>query len=88
MEMKLIEDRKLLTELTELVKTEKSTTAEILKYLAEVDKRLLWRSEGFSSLYDFCTRHLNYTEGEAARRIHGARSLRKFPILDSAVLVM
>jgi hypothetical protein len=77
-----IDDKKLLFDLGELVKVEKQTTAKILKYLNEVDKRKLWRAEGYSSLYDYCTRKLKYSEGEASRRIQSARSLAKFPELD------
>src|SRR5580704_9418541 len=75
-------DKELLSKLINLVRIEKETTAEILKYLAEVDARRLWRSEGYSSLHDFCVRHLKYSDGEANRRIQSARSLAKFPAIS------
>ncbi len=78
MELKAISDTELLSSLSSLVKTEKQTTLKILEYLGEVDSRRLWLREGYSSLFDFCVRHLKYSEGETARRIQGCRTLVKF----------
>ena len=78
MELNTLSDRELLTTVSTLVKKEKETTLTILEYLAEIDSRRLWLKEGHSSLFDFCVRQLNYSEGEAARRIQGCRTLRRF----------
>ena len=68
-----IKDENLLLDCKLAVQTEKQSTARVLEYLAEIDKRRLWLREGFSSLYDFCIRFLNYSEGETHRRIQACR---------------
>ncbi len=87
MELKTLSDGKLLSELVELVRIEKETTLKVLEYLSEVDSRMLWKVEGYSSLFDFCVRHLKYSEGEVQRRIQGCRLLVKFdevrPLLEN-----
>ena len=53
--------------------------AEVIAYLVEVDERRLDRVHACSSLWDFCTRKLGMSEGEAHRRIAAARTVRRFP---------
>ncbi|OJY25098.1 MAG: hypothetical protein BGO98_08835 [Myxococcales bacterium 68-20] len=53
--------------------------AELIAYLVEVDERRLDRVHACSSLWDFCTRKLGMSEGEAHRRIAAARTVRRFP---------
>ena len=55
--------------------------AELIAYLIEVDERRLDRVHACSSLWDFCTRKLGMSEGEAHRRIAAARTVRRFPHL-------
>ena len=85
MELNSVTDKKLLIDLNHLVETEKKTTADVLKYLSEVERRGLHLKEGYGSLYDFCIRALRYSEGEAYRRIHSARTLTKFPMIESLI---
>jgi hypothetical protein len=69
----------LLTErLTNLTLSERSTTLELLVSLAEFDNRKLF-SATHSSLFSYATKQLKMSEGEAQRRIDGARLLRSFP---------
>ncbi len=70
-------DEQLLTELDACVRREKQTALQVLERIGEVDSRRLWLREGYSSLFDFCVRRLNYSEGEAARRIQSARCAQK-----------
>lgn len=67
------QDETLLSDCKIAVQTEKQSTARVLEYLAEIDKRRLWIKEGYSSLYDFCIRYLNYSEGETHRRVQACR---------------
>ena len=71
--MRELDDKILLIDVLKFVKIEKQTTARILEYLSEIDFRKLWVKEGYSSMHDFCTRYLKYSEGEANRRIQAAR---------------
>ncbi len=71
--LKEMSNKGLLDGVLEAVRVEKRSTARVLEYLVEIDTRRLWLGEGYSSLHDFCVRHLNYSEGEAGRRIQAAR---------------
>ncbi len=73
-----VDDKEVLFRIGESVKNEKKFTLEVLEYLAVVNERRLHLKEGYSSLHDFCIRYLKYSEGEANRRVHAARALRKF----------
>jgi 5-methylcytosine-specific restriction endonuclease McrA len=88
--MKEFTDQELLLETAALVKTERQTTAKVLGYLSEIDERRLWLKEGYSSLFDFCVRYLNYSEGEANRRIQAARCVARVeaikPLLEQNAL--
>ena len=48
----------------------------VVRYLSEVDTRMVYRDSGYSSLFAFCTKGLGYSEGAAQRRIVAARCLR------------
>ena len=78
MDLMNIDDNEVLARICLSVKQEKKHTLEVLEYLAEVNRRRLHLKEGYSSLHDFCIRHLKYSEGEANRRVHAARALWKF----------
>ena len=53
--------------------------ATLIAYLVEVDERRLDRVHACSSMWDFCTRKLGMSEGEAHRRIAAARTVQRFP---------
>lgn len=71
--LKQMSDKCLLDGALEAVNVEKISTSRVLEFLVEIDSRRLWLGEGYSSLHDFCVRYLNYSEGEAGRRIQAAR---------------
>ena len=51
----------------------------------EVDARRLYRGEGFSSLFTFCTQGLHLSEHAAYNRIETARAARRFPVIRDLV---
>jgi hypothetical protein len=53
---------------------ERSATANLLALLAEVDARRLYRGEGGSSLFTYCTQVLRLSEHAAYHRIEAARA--------------
>lgn len=59
--------------LARLVRTERKITNEILKLVRLADERRLHLELGFSSLFDWMTRGLGYSESAAQRRISSAR---------------
>ena len=80
--LKSIPDHKLIVGLKALVRREAETTVEILLHLNEVSKRRLFAAEGYSSLWDYCTKGpLKYSESAAHRRITAAGLISRFPDL-------
>ena len=73
-----LSDSELLSGIFKIVRVEKQTTLQVLEFLGEIDFRRLWLRQGYSSLFDFCVRYLKYSEGEAARRIQGSRTMKRF----------
>jgi hypothetical protein len=74
-------DEKLVHELKDLLARDCALEADLLVYIGEVDHRGLYRDEGCSSMFAYCTRILHLAEGPAYRRIHVARAAREFPLL-------
>jgi len=77
--MKNLPDEKLLAEIQRAVKVERSAITEVLQYLAEVEVRKLHLARGYSSLWDFATKFLGYSESEAYTRIQAMRLIREVP---------
>lgn len=69
----------LLIQFEKLVSIEKKTTAEILEYLKEIDRRKLYLHMGHTSLFSYLTKGLKYSESSALRRINAARILNAAP---------
>jgi 5-methylcytosine-specific restriction endonuclease McrA len=63
-----------------LVKKETECTVELLEYLGELDRRQIYLELGYASCFDFCTRHLHYSEPGANRRIRCARAMRDYAV--------
>ncbi len=78
-ELKTLPNKTLLTKMESLVREERRITTEVLQCLREVESRMLHAELGYSSLYEFCTKHLHYSEGSAHRRISAMRLLRNLP---------
>lgn len=84
-----IEDltNKVLTERIEILRSkERAITLQFLIHLSEFDKRRLYLEQGYSSLFDFCTRKLGYSESSTYRRVESARCLRDHPELKESFL--
>ena len=74
-----LSDTKLLSQLKTLVRRERETTLDVLKHLAEVDRRRLYLLLGYGTLFAYCTQRLKYSSSAAGRRIAAARCIRRFP---------
>lgn len=62
-----------------LVREERRITTEILECLHEIDSKMIYAEMAYSSLYEFCVKHLKYSEGSAHRRISAMRLLKSLP---------
>jgi hypothetical protein len=67
-------DDTLLRDLTALIVRERTSIAEILAHIAEVDDRRLFAPRGYSSMFSYCLEELHFSEDAAAKRIQAARA--------------
>src|SRR5919198_5200325 len=74
-------DGDLLRNLAALVVQDRTTTAELLAHLAEVDARRLCLPAGFPSMFLYAVHELRLSEDAALKRIQAARAARRFPVI-------
>jgi hypothetical protein len=60
-------------------------TVRVLHHLREVERRRLFASLGYSSLFDYTTRELGYCAASACRRIDAMRLLKEMPELEEKI---
>jgi hypothetical protein len=75
----------ILSEIQDAVKQERKMTLVVLHLLREIERRQLFASEGFSSLFCFAVERLGYTEDEAQRRISAMRLLSSLPEVEERI---
>ncbi len=80
-----LSDRALFRGLNAVVSRDRVSLALLLAHLAEFDARRLYAPAGYSSMFAYCVEALHFSEPEAGRRIHAARTARRFPILYPAL---
>jgi hypothetical protein len=78
-------DHMLLRDLAALVTQDRATTAALLAHLAEVDARKLYLPAAYPSMFAWCVGELRMSEDVACRRIHAARTARRFPAIFADV---
>ncbi len=83
MDLRDCSDQELFSSIAKLVGSHRELTAALVAHLGELEERRLHLLAGFSSLYDFCTKALGMSDGEAFRRILAARLGRRFPVVYS-----
>jgi hypothetical protein len=76
-----VPDDLLVDRLLQIRKQERSLLVELLRCLAELDRRKAVLALGFPSLFAFCTEHLGLTKASAFRRTTAARLLARFPLV-------
>ena len=72
-----LSDLTLMETLKSVLREERQKCAEVLRLIAEVDRRRLYLEYASPSLFDFATRVLGLSEGSAYRRIQVARAARR-----------
>ena len=79
-----LSDHDLLAHLSVLAGNEREATVDLIAHLAALDTRPpVYRAEGYSSLFSYCTGALRLSEDAACSRIEAARACRRYPaILD------
>jgi hypothetical protein len=79
--LRRLSDEALLRETNSVIAAGRRGTALLLRYLGEVERRRLHLRAASPSMFDFCVRRLGMSEGEAFRRITGARLGRRYPVI-------
>src|SRR6185503_16286391 len=80
-----LSDAVLLCRLSEIVARDRTTTAELLAHIAEVDSRKLFAGAGYPSMFAYCVEELHLSEDAAYKRIQAARIGRQFPAVFAAI---
>lgn len=78
-------NEEIVVELKLFVGAERQSLARVIVYLVEIEERRIHLALACSSMFDFCTRKLGFSEGEAFRRLTAARLVRRFPALLDAI---
>ena len=71
----------LLRAVESLAGRERQATVELVAHVAELDRRKLYREQGYASLFSYCTGALGLSEHATFNRIEAARASRAFPIV-------
>jgi len=75
-------DHDLLARIAALAANEREATVELLAHLAALDSRpSLYASQGYGSLFSYCTHVLRLSEDAACNRIDVAKACRRFPVI-------
>ena len=74
-----LSDTQLLEHADVAVRRHRRSGLAVVTVLAEIDRRSLYLDQGYSSLYDYCTRRWHYSVATAARFIAAARAVVRFP---------
>jgi hypothetical protein len=71
--------------LKDLAAQERKQTAMTLVYMAEFDRRRLYESFGYTTMLDYCVRHLHMDDDEVEEQIEVARVALVYPVLFEAI---
>ena len=77
-----LRDDDVVRNLAALVTRDRTSTAMLLAFVAELDARKLHVPAGYPSMFAYCTEELHMSEDVACKRIAAARAARKFPVLS------
>jgi hypothetical protein len=77
-----LSDQQLHSNTKSLASEERLVQLELLHHLLEVERRKLFLSLGFGSLFDYVVKELKYSESSAYRRIQTMKLLRDLPQVE------
>src|SRR6185503_12082033 len=85
MKLKMLSDAELDHKTKILVGVERRVDLKIIEHLRENNRRKLFAKLGFSSLFDYCTKHLGCTPGSAHIRISAMRLINEVPEVEAKI---
>src|SRR3990172_1292883 len=77
------DDQALVSRTTALAAREREARADFIVHLAELDRRRLYLSAGFPSLFAWLTDHLRFSRASAFRRVTAARLHARMPAVGA-----
>ena len=80
-----LSDDELIVRADDVARAEHDTSLSLIDLLLEMDRRSIYLSLGYSSLFDFCARRWLFSRAKAGRYIAVARGTLKFPELRSVL---
>lgn len=85
MNLTKLKDRELLLQTKRLVQHERQVLTKILHHLREVERRKLFSDLGCQSLFEYAVKELQYSEGQAGRRIQAMRLIKELPQVEQKI---
>jgi len=85
-ELQNMTDSNLLKSTREAALTEKKSTLQVLRFLAEIEHRRLHLKRGYDSLFTFAVEFLGYSKASAYRRIKSMQLLRERPEIEDKII--
>jgi hypothetical protein len=80
-----LSDTTLTERLDQLASRDRSTTAELLTYISEFERRRLHARASYSSMHAYCVNRLRMSDDIAFKRIRVARAARRFTGIPAAI---
>lgn len=85
MALRNLSDQDLLAKTEALARQERELLIQVLHHLKEIERRRLFSSSNYRSLFDYCLKRLGYSADQAARRISAMRLLKELPEIESKI---
>jgi len=85
MQLGVISDKALILNLETAVRAERKCLTEVLHLLKEVERRRLFSSLGYKSIFELAVKKLGYAEDQAYRRISAMRLLKELPQIETSI---
>lgn len=85
MNLRNLSDSAVLTNTKNLARRERELLTEVLHHLREVERRRLFSSLKYKSLFEYAVKELAYSEDQAYRRINAMRLLADLPEIESKI---
>jgi hypothetical protein len=85
MNLNTITDVSLIANTESLIRQEREILTYVLHHLREIERRRLFSSLGYKSLFDFTVKRLGYPEDQAYRRISAMKLLKELPEIEEKI---
>ena len=83
--LRTLKDFELLSLTKSLVQKERELTTQVLRHLAEIERRKLYCDLKYGSLFDYAVGELGYSEASAGRRIQAMRLMNEIPEVEQKI---